>query len=78
MRDTMITAYTMVRLPFSGYRAVIAVQPSFGRHIVFRQHVVIMTEDRRNIESVRARHAVVAGSTWDGIKVAYLIREVHE
>ena len=74
----MITTYTVVSLPFSGYCAVITVEPPFGRHMVFGEHVVVMTEDRRYIEPVWAGHAVVAGSTRDSIEVAYLVRKVHE
>ena len=78
MRDTVVAAYTVVCLPFFGYCAVITVQPSFGGHMVFGQHIVVMTEDSRDIQSVRTGHAVVAGSTRDGIEVAYLVRKVHE
>ena len=73
MRNTMITTYTAVRLPFFGYRAVISVQPPFGRHVVFGQHIVVMAEDRRDIESVRTGHAVVAGGTRDRVEIAYLV-----
>ena len=78
MRNTMITTYTVVRLPFFGYRAVIPVQPPFGRHVVFGQHSVVMAEDRRYIESGRTWHAGVAGRTRDRVEVAYLVCQMHE
>ena len=46
--------------------------------MIFGQHIVVMAEDRRDIESVRTGHAVVAGGTRDRVEIAYLVCQMHE
>ena len=65
MRYAVVAAYAVVSLPLTWHGAVVAVEPPLGGHVFLSEHVVVVAEYSRNIESVRAGHAVVAGGAWD-------------
>lgn len=71
MRRTLVAPGTMVGLPQFGYTSVISYEKSTAcfpiililaafRHISFIDTFIVMYQDGRNVNSIRARHAVLA------------------
>ena len=78
--DAMITAYAMVRLTDGWHGAVVTHKERTAvaleligrtvcsRHSALRDTLVIMREDTRYVQPVRAGHAVVAGGARDSFQ----------
>ena len=87
MRDTMVTADTVVRLTKPRNRAVIAHEerPAIAfelvlgvigsRHRSLGDALVVVRKNTRYVQAVRARHTVVASGTRNRFEFVYILGE---